>query len=405
MFRFWKEMDKSRRSLLLICYFAFFCNGSVALIMGSVMPDLKAAYSLNDTLSGLFISAHSIGNMAAGFLSGLVPLYLGERRSIILLSGLAFLGLLMMLFFGDPVWLFIAFVLTGFGRGSVTSFNNRTVNRITDGSPAASNLLHGAFAIGAILTPVVFLFLSNAISWQAGVLAVVVCGSISLINFSRMKLEKEYPDRKDKTNSTLRFLKNPSFLILAGMMFCYLCSEYSINGWLVTYIQNKRELVSAFGLDGEELTAAIRSYSQTMATLLWAIMLVGRLGCAWLSSRIHQKKLMLASSVGIAAFFIMMLNASSIPAVTLSVAGLGLCMAGVCPMIYSDAAIFTNAYPMATSCLLGIGSVGAILMPVIVGSLADSLGFGGGMSAILVTVILLFVFALLNTVIRTRQPD
>jgi len=86
------------------------------------------------------------------------------------------------------------------------------------------------------------------------------------------------------------------------------------------------------------------------------------------------------------------------------VAGLGLCMAGICPMIYSDAAIFTNTYPMATSLLLGIGSAGAILMPTIVGTLAESFGFNGGMSAIFVTILLLVVFATLNVVVKTRKP-
>jgi fucose permease len=90
--------------------------------------------------------------------------------------------------------------------------------------------------------------------------------------------------------------------------------------------------------------------------------------------------------------------------VPVSVAGLGLCMAGICPMIYSDAAIFTNTYPMATSLILGIGSAGAILMPTIVGSLAESHGFTGGMSAILVTVVLLVVFSVLNVVVKTRKP-
>ena len=79
-------------------------------------------------------------------------------------------------------------------------------------------------------------------------------------------------------------------------------------------------------------------------------------------------------------------------------------MAGICPMIYSDAAIFTNAYPMATSLLLVIGSVGGILMPTIVGSLAESYGFTGGMSAILVSVILLVVFSALNAAVKTRKP-
>ena len=49
-------------------------------------------------------------------------------------------------------------------------------------------------------------------------------------------------------------------------------------------------------------------------------------------------------------------------------------------------------------------SAGAILMPTIVGSLAETFGFTGGMSAILVTVVLLVVFAVLNVVVKTRKP-
>ena len=43
-------------------------------------------------------------------------------------------------------------------------------------------------------------------------------------------------------------------------------------------------------------------------------------------------------------------------------------------------------------------------MPTIVGSMAEKFGFTGGMSAILVTVVLLVVFAVLNVVVKTRKP-
>jgi fucose permease len=99
-----------------------------------------------------------------------------------------------------------------------------------------------------------------------------------------------------------------------------------------------------------------------------------------------------------------MLSGSTVPTVSLAVAGLGFCMAGICPMIYSDAAIFTNTYPMATGALLAIGSAGAIAMPAIVGATAEKFGFTGGMSAILVTVCLLVVFSTLNVVVKTRRP-
>ncbi len=400
MFSFFKKLDKKEKQVLFTCFFAFFGNGTLSLMMGSVMPDLKAAYGLSDTVSGVFLSAHSAGNLIAGLISGLVPLWLGQKRSILTLSVLGFIGYGMMMLGGWPAWLFLAFLLVGFGRGSVTNFDNRMVNQLSGGSPAASNLLHASFAVGAILTPLMFLFLRDRFSWQIGLCYVLVIGCVSLFNMSRMQLKNDRPDRSDRQNSTLVFLRNPSFLILAAMMFCYLCSEYAINGWLVTYIQNKENLLSTLAASGSDAKA----YSQAMASLLWVVMLAGRLICAVLSSKVSQKKLMMFSAFGVAVFYTMMLSASSMGMVTFSVAGLGLCMAGICPMIYSDAAIFTNAYPLATSLLLGIGSAGAILMPTLVGSLAEDFGFTGGMSAILVTVVLLVVFSVLNVTVKTRKP-
>jgi FHS family glucose/mannose:H+ symporter-like MFS transporter len=119
---------------------------------------------------------------------------------------------------------------------------------------------------------------------------------------------------------------------------------------------------------------------------------------------VPQKRLMLGASIGVAAFFGTMLLSDTLVMVTLSVAGLGFCMAGICPMIYSDAAIFTNTYPLATSTILAIGSSGAILMPTIVGATAERFGFTGGMSAIFVTMLLLVVFAALNATVKTRVP-
>ncbi|MEG2208763.1 MAG: MFS transporter [Clostridia bacterium] len=405
MFSFIHKLDRNGKSLLYTCFFAFFFNGALTLMMGSAMPDLKLAYHLSDTMSGLFISAHSIGNLVSGFISGLIPLYLGRKNSVLLLASLAFIGFLMMVVWGNPVWLFLAFVFTGMGRGGVTNFDNRVVNILSNGSPAATNLLHSSFACGAILAPMLFLVGKNLFGWQTGLWVVIFLGCVMMWLFGRMKLADDHPDRADKTQSTMRFMKNPSFLILAMMMFCYLCTEFAINGWLVTYLQNKETLVLSFGKTGAELTQAIGAYSQSMATLLWAVILVGRLFCAFLSAKVPQKLMMLLASIGVAVFFGMMLLSESIVMVTLSVAGLGFCMAGICPMIYSDSSIFTNTYSMATSMLLGVGSAGAILMPTIVGAMAEKFGFTGGMSAIYVTVALLVVFAALNLFVKTRVPQ
>ena len=404
MFSFIRELDKPRRTLLYACFYAFFCNGMIALTQGSMLPDMKAAYGLSDTAGGLMLSAHSIGNLAAGFLSGVVGVYLGRKRTVIMLSSLAFLGMLLIALQGLPGLLFFAFILTGVGRGSVSNFNNATVNSVTGGNAAASNLLHAVFAVGAITAPMAFLLLKNLISWRAGVLVVVVCGTLSVLNLTRVTVPDDMPEKKDGGRSGgFGFMRDPAFLVLAGMMLFYLCSEYAINGWLVSYIQHKDALLKNFGATGEALERAVSAYSQTMATLLWAVILVGRLTCAWLSRRIAPKKLMLIASACEAACFAGMLFSASIPAVTLCVAGLGFFMAGICPMIYADAAPYTNAYPMATGILLSFGSAGGIAMPTLVGALADRHGFSGGMLAILAAIALLVVFAAANLFMGKRR--
>ena len=214
-----------------------------------------------------------------------------------------------------------------------------------------------------------------------------------------MQFAQDMPDRKDKSQSSMSFLKNYSFLIWAGMMLFYLCAEYSISGWLVTYLQNKPSLLESFA----DSTGGLTTYSQVMATVLWAIILVGRLTCAALSTKIPQKTLLLTNSAGAVLFFALLLFGESIVVITLAVVGLGFCLSGICPMIYSDAPAVTNIYPMGTSTLLALGSVGAIAMPSVVGVMADAYGFTGAMGCILGAIILLLVFAILNVVLPQKR--
>lgn len=402
MLTFFRNLDLNTRRILNACFLAFLMNGLLTMMMGSTLPDMRVAYGLSDTQSGLLLSGHSAGNLVACFVSSLLPLWLGRRKSIVLLSALAAVGYSMMLVSGNPLWLMTAFVFTGMGRGSISNFNNTTVNRVTEGNPSASNLLHSFFATGAISAPLVFLLASAAAGWRAAVAVVVVLGVLVAVNFTRIHLSDDRPDQQDHTQKSMIFLRNPTFLILGGMMFFYLCAEYSINGWLVTFLQNKPALLDEFAAVGGDGQVALVTYSQTMATLFWGIILAGRLTSAMLARRWPQKLLMMVDSIGTTLFFCLLLVGDSIILVTTAIAGLGFCMAGICPMIYSDASYITNRYPMGTSTLLAIGSVGAMLMPATVGIMADTYGFTGGMSAILLGVMALLILSVLNFVLKPK---
>ena len=396
MFSYLGGLDRPRRALLYACFYAFFCNGFLALTLGSMLPDMRAAYRLDNAMGGLMLAAHSVGNLTAGFLSGVAGVYLGRRRTVVCLSALGFAGMLAIALTGAPGLLCAAFFCTGMGRGSVSNFNNATVNAVTGGSAAASNLMHALFAVGAITAPMSFLLLRRVIDWRAGVTLVAVLGALSVINLARLPASDDRPAPGRNRTGGFGFMRDPRFLVLGAMMLFYLCAEYAINGWLVSYIQHKDVLLAGFNATGEALDRALAAYSQAMATLMWSVILVGRLVCAWLSRRVSPKKLMLVASICEAACFAGLMLATSIPSVTLCVAGVGFFMSGICPMIYADAAPITNAYPLATGILLSFGSAGGIAMPALVGVLAQRRGFAGGMSAILAGIALLVLCAAVN---------
>lgn len=393
-----RSLSRERRHILTVCCLAMLGSGFLSLSMGSVLPDMKAAYGLTDTQSGFLLSAHSAGNLAAGFISAMLFMRIGDKRGIVMLASLAYLGFFLSTLCGSPVYLIACFFMLGFGRGSVTNYTTATVNIITDGSPVGANMLHSGFAVGAIATPMLFLAMSRLLDWRLHVWAVAIYGIAVIIMLGGLKAETRAERASNKRSGGIAFLKEPRYLISVFMMFLYLCSEYSVNGFLVTYIQHKDALLYSLEKSGQ----TVKAFSQAMASLMWIAMLTGRLICAMFVKKRHQKPVMMLCGVSMALFFLIMLSGGSVTAIAVSVGGLGLSMSGVCPMIYSDAADYCNNYRLANGFLLGLGSIGSVIMPSLVGALADSFGFETGMSAVMIAIIGYGLFAIINVLYRHR---
>ena len=358
--------------------------------LGCALPDMKAAYNLSDSLSGALLSSYSFGNLASGIIMGLAGLYLGQKKSIIfsLISVLA--GLLLLITSHVKFLLFFACALIGVGRGSSITFSQRGVSILTGGNSRIIGLLHVFFAMGAIIAPLIFSVL-RVITWRAGLIFAIILALIELTLFISIKdysaletlkdKDSDPESEKNKSRKSVAFLKDFGFLIIAVMMFLYLCCEFAVNGWLVTYMNYK---------------SMTMNFSQSMAALLWLVMLLGRLFCVWLAKYMTEKKILLISSICATIFLAFMLKSEGEIFIALSVACLGFCMAGISPILYASSAPYTNKYPLAMGILFTIGCAGGTIMPLIIGFIADFYGFDGGMSAILVTFILLVALSLVN---------
>ena len=78
-------------------------------------------------------------------------------------------------------------------------------------------------------------------------------------------------------------------------------------------------------------------------------------------------------------------------------------MAGIYPTTISNTGKFIKEYPMSMGVLLVLGGVGAIIMPIVTGSLAEKFGIFAGMSAIVVAIVLMIASALLNLLMKPKN--
>jgi MFS transporter, FHS family, glucose/mannose:H+ symporter len=383
-FSFYSQLENHKRYILKCCFFVFLVNGLYAMILGSFLPLISNAYGLNNTISGSLISSHQVGNLIAGLLAGILPTYLGRKRTIVFLCTFVIMGFSIMILTGNPVLLILGFLFTGLSRGSISNFNNTVVNEVSNSSPAALNLLHSIFAVGGLSAPFLVILSTKFfgdIGWKVSAAVIIVLAIISILLFLRMKID-ENAKKKSKEQISYVFLKSKYFWISAGILFFYLCSEATINGWIVKYF-----------VDSEIMTT---KYAQMLASILWVVILAGRLTCAFLGDRLSKKTLLLSTSIGTVIFYLVLLSTRNLTVITIAVMGLGYSMAGIYPTTIATVGRTIKAYPMSMGALLMIGGVGAIIMPIVTGALSDAFGIFTGMSAIVVAIAMMILCVILN---------
>lgn len=377
-----------RKMRFAACYGTFALNGVLALTIGALLPYIRDNYALNYAFAGLLVSLHSVGNLCSSFIAGILPLFVGRRKSIMLFSACYALSFLMVVLTGQPLVLAVAFFMTGLARGAVSNFNNTEVNMLAPGQGWALNALHASFAIGAFLAPMLVLLCAQVLNnWKLMCMLLIAFGVAEFLIFTFMPLTVNELKGKDKSRD-MGFLHRKEFWLTIGVLFFYLCAEQGVIGWMVTYFKDTG-IMSA-------------GYAQTMASVLWVLILFGRLTAAWLCTKMAPGRLLVAMTTGMVAFFLVVLMGRSLPVITLGIAGFGFSMAGVYPTRVSMVGDLMKEYPMAWSVILPTASLGSILMPSIVGAVAESAGLYMGISTIIIAVVGTLIMTVLSLFLEKK---
>lgn len=383
---------------LVYTYLAFMLNGVLALSIGSLLPFIRETRGLNYAFAGLLVSLHSVGNLISSFASGTLSVVIGRKKSILLFNACYALSYLLIILGGNNYVLAAAYLMTGMARGASSNFGNYTVNNLAPGRAGVLNGLHAMFSIGAFSFPIILTVLTrtNADRWIYACYFIVAMGVLSWLLYFLIPDPEAHTNAEekgaDKTKENgLGFFREPIFYLCTFTLFFYLCAEQGVIGWLITYFEDT-------GL----LSAAL---SQLMASVLWVMMLAGRLTAAWLSEKVKKERLLLIMAIGFVCFFFWLLFCRETVLIVIGIMGFGYSMAGIYPTTVSFCGGLIQKYAMAWSFILTTASFGSILMPTIIGRIAESAGIAYGMSSIVVVVVIDLLLILGLNVYKRRNPD
>lgn len=377
------EVNPKDKGLLGAVNFAFFINGAMVIMLGVLLPYIKAENSFSYTQAGMLLSAHQVGTFAAVLAAGVLPYAIGRKKSTLIMGAGAIIGMALIVVLQNVFLLIFAFALTGIGRGTLNNVCNLTASNIAGNRTAAINVLHSGFALGALIAPVIvfaYVFAAGVSGWKLAALTIAVLMAAVLMFIMRSNLPNLPP--KNKGGVSLSFLKEKSFWIPTMLLFFYIAVEASIIGWFVLYFADAGTLPGGF--------------AGFVPTMHWLMMMVGRICIATVSNRIHNKNraLLIMSMLTIVCFTGMLLSTSALLNV-IFLLGIGLSMAGIYPTTMATAG--STITSVSLGFLIAISGLGAIFMPAIIGVVADARGLTEAITLLLVALFIMMLLVVAKT--------
>ena len=388
---FFSSLGKRKLGVVLNLFYAYMSLGLVLIMLGSILPEMKSDYALSYQVGGALLSVQSVGYVLAGLLAGYLPFVLGIKISFILIQLSVTLGFVMLLVSGNPVWLLAAMFLIGIGKGGITNYNNLLMNIYSEGNAGPLNILHACFAAGAVIAPLIAMVVTG---WRPAVIIGCVCCAASLAfllpaGFSDKDLEtSDAPDisasaeNSGKKKVDYGFVKEKLFWVTVIICFFYQAVEASFMGWMTSFLIDT-------GVMAESL-------AQFTTSVLWMALMAGRLLCSAAATKFSPRSMILALTLITTGFMVFLLQTKSPAGLIIATAGIGLGMSGMFGTSVSNAGDIFSKYPVCMGFFVFMTSMGAIVAPAIIGSVANTQGMHIGMSTLLIFAACMVVAAIVN---------
>lgn len=342
-------------------FYCFFISGICAISSGVIVSLLQEQYGFDYGMTGTLLSLMNIGNLVAGFATGILPGKIGMKRTVALLTIGYLVGYGSMALSGWIVLLMLAFFLVGMAKGSTINTCTILIGDNSENRTKGMNLMHACYAMGALFCPFI-ISSAGMIGGKFPMIVLALIGSTLWLTFCMTSMEGKKKEKKGGTDWS--FLKSRKFWLLTGLVFCQNAAETSVTGWMVTYFKGS-------GI----LTGVLSTYT---VTVMWMATLILRMIYAFVFPIKRAESAMIRMGIGCTIFYFLLVQAKGPWMAIILLFAFAASMAGMNPTAVACAGRMTSVTSMGV--MLPAASSGAILMPWIIGIVAEHAGIEAGMA-------------------------
>ncbi len=411
----------------------YFFIGTAAVLIPSVMPFITDEYmatGLTLTAIGLIFPARAVGGILGNLLAGVASDRLGYSK-LVWIAALA-LAASMVLVAGAGLWLlFLAgFALISIVQASLTTgINAMVADANRDSRARALNVLHGVYAVGATISPLVFgIVLEQGVPWRWTVAATgliwLAYGAGSLLLYrsitpppqpaaapgedepGRDPQQEKTPQSEAGTSffsstwDTLRdilgsnwgMLRNAGFLSLFLIAFIYNGVAFSLLGWVALFMQE---------------SAGLSTFSSiSMISVFYVALTAGRFICAAYAERLGYGLTLLILAAGLVLTYPLVVFSTTAAPLVIGIFLTGLTLSGLFP---TALAYGSRLYPQHSGSVTGVLNVamtiGTMLPPLWTAVFSDLWSFQTALGINYSMALLLLAVCLYLARVEPRRPN
>jgi len=298
-----------------------------------------------------------------------------------------------------PVYI-MSFTVNGIGMALLHSFSNGFVAALKHNSKAKMGVLHAAYGVGALCSPLVATQFAQLPHWSfhylvslglaiLNLIVVLVVFKLKTLDECLAEIGQPSVPKSTSQDSTFsQIMRSKSVHLLAFFLLVYVGVEVTIGGWIVTFIVTVRHGGPSSGY---------------ISTGFFGGLTLGRVALLWLNRMVGERRVIfLYATLAIGLDFLIWFTPSLIgDAVAISI--IGLLLGPMYPIAVNHAGSILPPWILtgAIGWLGAFGHVGSALLPFMTGAVAQRWGIKSLQPLL---VILMFILMVLWALVPSHAP-